>query len=176
METSPPSTSRSVITLVVATLVFLGMGWFGITQASKPLPQFTTDDGRAQCSESEITRTTVVRRKDVAVSVYNAGARKGFAGKTLERLEYAGFRVGALGNAPDGEELQHSVVFTTSDELAPARLVAAALGRKVEVRQTDEEYGPGVDVFVGSKQRGLVKKAPRKMKLDTPVETCVQVD
>lgn len=173
---STPRTARTVATLVVATLIFLGMGWVGVTQATKPLPTFDDDAGQPRCSDSEITRTTEVSRKDVVVSVYNAGARKGFAGKTQERLEYAGFRVGALGNAPEGTVLEHSIVYTTSDELAPARLVAAALGKRAEVKQTDEDYGPGVDVFVGSKQRGLAPKAPRKIKLDTPVETCVQVD
>lgn len=176
METSPPRTSRTVFTLVLAAIVFLGMGWIGVTQATKPLPKFTDGNAKARCSGSEVERTVFVRRKEIAVSVYNAGARKGFAGKTLERLEYAGFRVGALGNAPAGEKFEHSVVFTTSDELAPARLVAAALGKLTEVRQTNEDYGPGVDVFVGSKQRGLAKKFPKKLKLDTPVETCVRVD
>lgn len=176
MDTSPPQATRTVITLVVATLVFIGMGYFGVTQAIKPLPTFDADDEGSRCSESEITRTTEVTREDVTVSVYNAGARRGFAGLTQERLERAGFRPGALGNAPEGEEREHSVVYTTSDELAPARLVAAALGKNATVEQTNEDYGPGVDVFVGSKQRRLAKKAPQKMDLDTPVETCVPVD
>lgn len=166
---------RSGVTLSVATLALALMAWVGVTQATKPLPKYDSGE-KSSCSEKEITRTFFVKKGDIVVSVYNAGARKGFAGKTLERLEYNGFRPGALGNAPDGMKYQHTVVFTDSSELAPARLVAAWLGPKTQVEQTDEEYGPGIDVFVGSKQGGINRKAPKRMKLDEPVETCIRVD
>lgn len=171
-----PSRTRTAVTLAVAALVFIGMGWYGVMAATKPLPTFDSADSGDRCSDAEIVRTTTIRRSEITVSVYNAGARKGFAGLTQERLERAGFRPGALGNAPDGMTFKRSVVFTSSDELAPARLVARVLGPGTRVRETEETYGPGVDVFVGSRQRTLNQKAPRKIKLDEPVETCVRVD
>lgn len=171
----PPRTLTSVLTLVTAAVVLVGMGWFGVTRATAPLPTFDSGSSGSKCSASEITRKLTVSRKEVVVSVFNAGARKGFAGTTQDRLEKAGFRPGALGNAPAGMKYKHSVVMTTAVEKGPAKLVAAALGPKTRVQQTDEDYGPGVDVFVGSKQGRLRATAPRKIKLDTPAETCIRV-
>lgn len=165
----------SALTLAVAAVVLLGMGWIGISKTTEPLPTFDSGDS-TPCSADEISTKVAVSRKEVVVSVFNAGARKGFAGKTQDRLEKAGFRVGELGNAPDGMKFQYSVVMTTAKEKGPAKLVAAALGPRTKVQQATEEYGPGVDVFVGAKQRGLVDKAPRKIKLDTPEKTCIRVD
>ena len=174
MADRKPSVWVSLVTLLAGFLVLGGMGWYGVNALTEPLPKFDAQDGN-KCSESEITRKTEVRRKEITVSVYNAGARKGFAGKTQERLEAAGFKVGELGNAPKGVKLKQSVVYTTSSELAPARLVALSLGPKVKVERTDEDYGPGVDAFIGSEQRRLNGKAPRKIKLDAPDETCIKV-
>ncbi len=171
----PPRTITSVLTLLTATAVLVGMGWIGVTSATAPLPKFDGARSTSKCSDSEITRKLTVSRKEVMVSVFNAGAPKGFAGKTQDRLEKAGFRVGELGNAPAGVKYKFSVVMTTSAEKGPARLVAAALGPRTKVQETDEDYGPGVDVFVGSKQGGLRAEAPRKIKLDSPKETCVRV-
>ena len=40
------------------------------------------------------------------------------------------------------------------------------------MRVVDEDYGPGVDVFIGPKPRKFNAKAPRELKLPEPITTC----
>ena len=44
----------------------------------------------------------------------------------------------------------------------------------MEVTETD--LGPGVDVLVGNRFKGLDQKAPKRIRLPQPVETCIEVD
>jgi hypothetical protein len=164
----------TTVTLVAAGLVLAGMAAWGIAAATKPLPPLGSDDPTT-CSKDEVSRQTYVTRKQVTVSVYNAGARKGFANLTLERLEEKGFNPGSVGNAPEGADVSRAKVLTTTPDDAAAQLVAQTLGTDVPVEVTDEDLGPGIDVFVGPKQRGLNPHAPTRVKLAHPIETCVPV-
>jgi hypothetical protein len=166
--------TTTAITLTVAAVVLVAMAAWGIAAATKPLPPLGSDDPAA-CSKDEISRQTYVTRAQVTVSVYNAGARKGFANLTLERLEGKGFNPGSVGNAPEGMEVTRAKVTTTQQDDAAAKLVALTLGKNVPVEVTDEDLGPGVDVFVGPKQRGLDPTAPKRVKLAHPIESCVPV-
>jgi hypothetical protein len=166
--------ASTAVTLVVAGLVLVAMAAWGFSAATKPLPPLGGSDSTT-CSKDEISRQVDVTRKQVTVSVYNAGARKGFANLTLERLEALGFNPGSVGNAPDGTVVTRAKVVTTQQDDAAATLVAQTLGKDVPVEVSDEDLGPGIDVFVGPKQRGLNPAAPLKVKLAHPIETCVPV-
>jgi hypothetical protein len=170
-----PRSLTTAVTLTVAALVLVGMAVWGISAATGPLPSLGSDDPTS-CSKDEISVQTYVSRKQVTVSVYNAGARKGFANLTLERFERLGFNPGSVGNAPKGSGVTRATVFTTETGDAAAQLVARTLGKDVPVQVTDDDLGPGVDVFVGPKQRGLSPKAPHRVKLAEPVRSCVPVD
>lgn len=160
-------------TLVVLLLVLAGMAVFGVRAATAPLPDSGGAD--AGCSDAEKQVTEFVRRGDVQVSVYNAGSRSGLAGTSLQKLEDAGFRGGNAGNAPEDATVQRAIVWTTEAQDPAAQLVAAALGPRTRVRLVPEDLGPGVDVLVGDRFDRVDPQAPRRLKLDQPVERCVDV-
>ena len=104
-------------------------------------------------------------------------AGKGFAGETLEKFVDAGFarrqrrqrpqeRRGAAG-ASCGRPTR-----TTRR----AKLVATSLGPATKIEVTETDLGPGVDVIVGNKFKGLERKAPKRIRLADPVEKCMPVD
>lgn len=94
---------RMTTTLTMTGLVALLclMAVLGYHEATKPLPTLHPDAATPTCSKAEISKQKYVTRADITVSVFNAGAAKGFAGLTLNRLESKGFNPGSLGNAPD---------------------------------------------------------------------------
>jgi hypothetical protein len=170
-------TGRSIttaVTLLVLVLVLVGMAIVGFRQLTAPLPSIRTEAEACTGAEKEVRG--FLRRSEVQVSVFNAGSIGGFAGATLERVERAGFRAGNAGNAPTSAEVRRAVVWTTEPDDPAAALVAQALGRRTKVEVTETDLGPGVDVIVGNRFKGLDPQAPRRIKLDAPVETCVPID
>ena len=91
-------------------------------------------------------------------------------------MEAAGFRAGNSGNAPGSAQVRRAAVWTTQPNDTSARLVALAFGKRTRVEVTETDLGPGVDVIVGHRFKGLDKKAPHRIRLPRPVTTCVQVD
>jgi hypothetical protein len=164
----------TAVTLLVLMVVLGVMAVFGFRELTAPLPGSTSAD--KTCTGAEKDVQTFLKRSEVQVSVFNAGTRDGFAGATLERVEEAGFRAGNAGNAPDGAGVRRAVVWTTEPDDPSATLVALALGRHTQVKVTETDLGPGVDVLVGNRFKGLDPKAPTRIRLDAPLETCVPVD
>lgn len=161
-------------TLSVGVLVLGVMAVVGLKTLTAPIdngPKATTGP---RCPVEEQVSKTHVRRGEVTVSIFNAGGEQGQAQETLVKLEEAGFKAGAVGNAPDGITVDRAEVYAGSTDDAGALLVAKILGRNVKVVQTDEEYGPGVDVFIGKRLGKLNRKAPRRIKLREPVITCAR--
>ena len=162
------------ITLVVLVRVLGGMAIYGVRSALAPLPGGSSAD--PECSETEKEIKQFLRRAEVQVSVFNAGSRDGLAGTTLEKIEEAGFKAGNAGNAPRTAEVRRAVVWTTQPNDSGAKLVALALGRGTRIEVTETDLGPGIDVLVGNRFRGLARKAPVKIRLPQAVETCIEVD
>src|SRR5918995_2235427 len=146
------------ITLVVLVLVLAGMAVYGFQSALAPLPDGTSSD--PTCSETEQEVQKFLRRGEVQVSVFNAGNKSGLAGRTLEKVEAAGFTAGNSGNAPGSAGVRRAVVWTTQPNDTSARLVALAFGKRTRVEVTETDLGPGIDVIVGNRFKGLDKKAP----------------
>ncbi len=164
------------VTLACLVVLLCGMSVWGYHQLTKPLPKLTSSSSNpANCSKAETSVQRYVRRSEITVSVFNAGARKGFAGLTLTRLENLGFHPGAVANAPHGTTVSRAVVYTTQHDDQSAELVARTLGKQVPVRYSTTDYGPGVDVFVGPHQHHPDQHAPKRIKLDHPITTCVPV-
>jgi hypothetical protein len=164
----------TAITLVVLILLLCGMAVYGFKKALAPLPGGPSADPTCSGTEKEIQK--YLKRSEVQVSVYNAGSREGLAGQTLEKVEEAGFKAGNSGNAPGTAQVRRAVVWTTTPNDPSAKLVALALGRGTRVEVTETDLGPGVDVLVGNQFKGLDKKAPQRIRLAKPVETCIKVD
>ena len=164
----------TAITLAVLLLVLIGMAAYGYSQLTAPLPE--RPSAGEKCTGAEKDVQGFLKRKQVQVSVFNAGNREGFAGSTLERIVDAGFRAGNAGNAPKSAHVRRAVVWTTEGGDPAAKLVATSLGRRTKIEITKTDLGPGVDVIVGNRFKGLNRKAPKKIRLADPVEKCVPVE
>jgi hypothetical protein len=163
------------VTLVVLVIVLGGMAAYGIKTALAPLPGGKSSS-KEPCSSTEKRVKEFLKRSEVQVSVYNAGTRSGLAGQTLDKLEAAGFKAGNAGNAPGTADVRRAVVWTTQPNDYSAKLVAASLGHGTRIEETDADLGPGIDVIVGNKFRGLDKKAPTQIRLPKPISTCIEVN
>jgi hypothetical protein len=160
-------------TLVVAVVVLCVMAVWGIKSATAPVESLGRSKSTGPgCDPADQKITEFVRRGDVTVSVYNAGKLEGRAQATMDLLERAGFKPGAVGNAPTGLKVTRASVYTTNSDDPGAELLAQALGKNTQVVHTDEEYGPGVDVVIGDRFKKLDPAAPTRIKLDTPKTTC----
>ena len=164
----------TAVTLVALVVILAGMAVYGFKSALAPLPGGKSSDPTCSGTEKQVQK--YLKRSDVQVSVYNAGSRSGLAGQTLEKFDAAGFRAGNAGNAPGSAQVRRAVVWTTQPSDPSARLVALALGRGTRVEVTETDLGPGIDVLVGNRFRGLDRKAPQRVRLPRPVETCIKVD
>lgn len=160
--------------LLVAVAAVVVMAVWGVNALTAPIgdgTDSTATDG-PDCPVEDQVIKEFVTRAEVTVSVYNTGKRKGHAGETLARFEGAGFNPGAIGDGDEGDRVRRAEVRTTTEDSAAARLVAKTLGRDVPVVVVDEDYGPGVDVFIGDRLKGLVKNPPRRERLSEPITSC----
>lgn len=172
-------TRRSLTTgaaLLVGVLILGVLAFVGYRNLSAPIGSEDDDAPKAGCpaGEREVTKR-FIRRGEVKVSVYNAGGVQGAASRTLSALEAAGFQPGEVGNAPDDVKVNVARVFTTEEGDKGAELVARFLGG-ASIEVTSEEYGPGIDVFVGKDQKPFRKKAPRTLELESPITSCERVE
>jgi hypothetical protein len=165
----------TAVTLLALLILLGGMAVYGIKSALAPLPGGGATS-KPTCSDTEKEVKQFLRRGEVQVSVFNAGKREGLAGNTLEKIEEAGFKAGNAGNAPRSADVRRAVVWTTQPNDSSAKLVALTLGRGTRIEVTETDLGPGIDVLVGDKFRGLNKKAPERIRLPRPIETCIEVD
>jgi hypothetical protein len=161
--------------MAALVVVLCLMAYFGYRAATQPVPD-AGGTPTQQCTKSEISKQTYIRPSDLTVSVYNAGADSGAAGRTMQRLEDRGFHAGDVSNAPAGSHVRVARVYTTRANDTGAKLVARTLGKGVKVVVTDKAMGPGIDVYVGPKLGHLAKDAPRRLKLPKPIVTCVPVE
>lgn len=164
----------TAVTLVVLMVVLAAMAVYGFRELTAPLPG--TPSANETCSAAEKQVQEFIGRGEVQVSVFNAGTKEGLAGTTLQKVEEAGFRAGNAGNAPKTAKVPRAVVWTSEADDPAATLVAKAFGRRTQVQVTKTDLGPGIDVLVGNRFKGLDPKAPKRIRLPAPVETCIQVD
>lgn len=162
-------------TMVVLAVVVVAIGWWGVHELTKPFPERDASAGPT-CSAAEKTVTRYVRPDDVTVSVFNAGDRQGFAATTMRRFEARGFHPGSVANAPKRIKVSVAKVYTTEEDSAAAELVARNLGTDVPIKVVGNQWGPGIDVFVGDKLGLLNQHPPSKVKLSEPITNCVRVN
>lgn len=164
----------TAVTLTVLCVMLVAMAVVGFRAATAPVPGL--DTGEEECAAVEKNVKRFVARREVQVSVFNASNRSGLAGRTLDRLVEKGFKPGNPGNAPDGVKVRRAVVWTTEEDDSSAALVARNLGTGVRVIVTEQDLGPGVDVLIGNRFERLPRKAPKRVPLPAPVETCIDVN
>lgn len=162
----------TAVTLVALVVVLCIMAVWGYNAATAPVDDGPTVSAGPDCPPEDQIVTKYVRRGDVTVSVYNAGKKKGVAQSTMEKLEAAGFKPGEVNNAPEGIDVERVAVYTTDADDPDAELVALAFGKSTQVVRSDDELGPGVDVVIGDKFKGKIRKAPKRLELKDPEPTC----
>ncbi|HET6624988.1 MAG TPA: LytR C-terminal domain-containing protein [Nocardioidaceae bacterium] len=168
---------RREITTAITMLVLCGVlvagaviGWKSLS-ADLPGDEAATEEPSPSCTTEKVDAGQRIRSSQVQVSVYNGGTRSGLANGTLSALTKRGFKPGSVGNAPAGTDVKRVEVWSTEENDAAAQLVALQFGKSVEVTFSDVNLGPGVDVLVGNKFRGLAK-AKRSLKVKTPEHVC----
>ena len=135
---------RSVATLVALGAVLLLAALWGWSAISEPFPQ----EAKAPvCVDREFAKGDQVTRRDVTVSVQNAGTRVGLAGLTMDLLVEAGFHEGREGNTPGRRRVDRVEIWTEEPGSPAVKLVASHFGGADVVRRPASE--PGVLVVVG---------------------------
>lgn len=164
----------STVSLLVGALILGAMVVVGYRNLTAPVDTAPEAKKTAGCApgEKEVAKK-FLKRREVKVSVFNAGGATGQAGRTLAELEKAGFRPGEVANAPSDMSVPNAVVYSTRENDPAAKLVARFMGKHVPVKLSEEEYGPGVDVFVGKGHTKFNRKAQRRIRLEDADITCV---
>jgi len=135
---------RSVATLVVLGVVLLLAALWGWSAISEPFPK---EAKSPVCVKRDFAKGDPITRRDVTVSVLNAGTRVGLAGLTMDLLVEAGFREGSEGNTPGKRRIDQVEIWTETPGSPAVRLVASHFGKVDVVRRPSP--GPGVLVVVG---------------------------
>ena len=159
----------AVTLLVLVALVALG-GYYGYRAVFSPIEDDVTATPGG--CEGGLAKGETVRTRDVTVTVLNAGSRNGLAGEVQERLVRRGFLAGTTDNAPDGTAVRVVRVLAPSRKDPAARLVAVQFGRRTAVERSRDDLGPGVDVMVGDRFRGLAPEAPRRLRATVAGSGC----
>lgn len=159
---------RTAITLAaLAVLMLLGVTW-GWAQMTKPFP------GKVDapiCVDTAYRAGDELFVQDVTVSVLNASAREGLAGRTLEELHTIGFADGQTANAPKGTTLTTPSEIWVDDVDNPgAKLLRARLGKVPVVAHPEVGYA-GVIVVVGD-SFGVLRQGPLSVTLADDAVVC----
>lgn len=159
---------RSLGTLLVLGVLLVVAAVWGWSALTEPFPE------RADpplCVDHAFDKGDRIARRDVTVSVWNAGTRNGLAGLTMELLVDAGFAEGQEGNAPKRAGVERVEVWTPLPRNHPAvELVASHLGPDPRVVRRDAEAA-GVLVVVGDGFEKL-SKGKRLVRARSSVEVC----
>jgi len=160
----------AVTLLVLLALVGAG-GYYGYRELFSPLDDETAGSPRGRGCEAGLRRGETVRTRDVTVTVLNAGTQNGLAGDVQQALVRRGFLPGRTDNAPDDQLVRFVRILAPSRRDPAARLVAIQFGKRTVIQPTREDLGPGVDVVVGDRFKGL-QKAPRRLRATVAGSGC----
>src|SRR5262245_2527054 len=131
---------RTPLTLVVLFAILVGGAWWGWNS-------LTETSAEPQCQVTQLPNGQLTP-KDVAVHVYNGGAKSGSAQATADQLKKRGFAIGKVSNEPNGEKVAAVAVRGNSTTAAEVRLVAGQLTQKASIVQ-DGRTDHSVDLIVG---------------------------
>ena len=141
---------RSAVTLVGLSLMLVAAAAWGWAQLSQPFP------GKAEpptCVESSFSTGDEIYPQDVTVSVLNASAREGLAGRTMRLLVDDGFGEGDTANAPKGTEVALAEIWSSDPENPAVKLLRSRFG---QIEVVDREYeAAGLVVVVGDQFKAL---------------------
>ena len=160
------------VTLIVLLALVGAGGYYGYRALVAPIGGDVTATGPKGRCEAGLRKGETVRTRDVTVTVLNAGTRSGLAGQVQEQLVGRGFLAGGTDNAPDGQQVRFVRVLAPSRNDPAARLVALQFGPNTLVQRSRADLGPGVEVVVGDRFRGLAQDAPRRLRATAAGSGC----
>lgn len=143
--------ARSAITISVLGLLLVLAAVWGWSAVTDPLPAKVDTP---ICVDRAVGAGTKVFPEDVTVSVFNAGAREGLAGRTMQLLADDGFAEGTMGNV--SARVGVAQIWTLDPQSPAVQLVASRFGADVEIERR-EPPGVGVAVVVGDAFTELAK-------------------
>ncbi|HWU31419.1 MAG TPA: LytR C-terminal domain-containing protein [Marmoricola sp.] len=162
---------RGSLALITAGVVGFIMVLWGTSELLAPFPKRGTATTTCDPSKEIFIRT--MGRSEVTVSIYNAGAKAGTAGRLAAQFTRLGFKVSTVSNAPATAQIPVSAVVGPSTTDPATRLVALTMGPSATVTSDPAlQLGPGINVFIGPKHHALAKTAPRTVRLNTPTVLC----
>lgn len=158
---------RSAITLLFLVGILGGAAWFGWREVLGD----STPDRTIQCTTPEPGTKQRIQATNVVVNVYNAGGTTGLADETAQQLRDRGFQIGLVANAQDeAAEVTRARINGRANDAPEVQLLAAHI-RKPE-RVPDGRLESAVDLVIGDEFPGLVKDAPKALRVETTVATC----
>jgi hypothetical protein len=143
---------QTPVTLVALLGILVGGAWWGWNS-------LTDSSAEPQCTMTQLPNGKLMPQ-DVAVNVYNGGAKTGSAQATADQLKKRGFAIGKVANEPNGEKVAGVAVRGNSTAAAEVRLVAGQLAQKAAIVQ-DGRTDHSVDVIVG---KGFTTLNPRAIR------------
>jgi hypothetical protein len=159
---------KSLATLAVLGGLLLAAGVWGWSAVTEPFPDKADPP---ICVDRPYGEGDKLVRREVTVSVWNAGSRNGLAGLTMELLIDAGFGEGREANAPRGTKVARAQIWTDLGAKHPAvRLVRSHFKPKPKVVGSDGD-APGVLVVVGDRFQELTK-GRRQVPVKGSIEVC----
>ncbi|MEU0050285.1 LytR C-terminal domain-containing protein [Streptomyces sp. NPDC006184] len=165
----PPRRRVRLVAVVVASTAVLGLTGWGTLQ----LIQVFSGDGnpaagsaadcRLKAAAAPAARVEALPAPGrIKVNVYNATRRTGLAKDTADQLRKRGFRIGAVGNAPEQYDKK---VKGTGLLLGPAaardtslRVLGTQLGG-ADLRTDAGRKGADLDLVIGDAFKGLTRQA-----------------
>ena len=159
------------VTLLVLVALVAAGGYYGYQALFAPVADDPAGPDTRGC-EAGLRRGETVRTRDVTVTVLNAGSRSGLASQVQEQLVGRGFLAGETDNAPDEQVVRFVRVLAPTRKDPAARLVAVQFGEGTLIQRSRDDLGPGVDVVVGDRYRGLARDAPRRLRATAAGSGC----
>ncbi|WP_181312052.1 LytR C-terminal domain-containing protein [Nocardioides campestrisoli] len=161
---------RSALTLTALVVLLLGSVMWGWSSLTRPLPQSVEVP---VCTDTSVSKGTLVSPDMVAVSVYNASKRNGLASKTLSLLVTRGFVPADTGNAPEGTSVKGVQIWAKNKNNPAVQLVGSHFRNARVVEGPD--LGPGVVVVVGDGFTSLrgAKKSPETVGVESNATICM---
>lgn len=162
---------RGPVTLLFLVAVLAGAAWFGwrtVLSTAEPI-------ARPGCSTPTPGTQQRAVAKNVTVNVYNAGTREGMATRTSRQLQAQGFTIGTVGNEPTDSRLAKTKTAAVRgrDKSAPEVALLAVQVKKSHPRiVADDRKKSSVDLVVGDGFKGLDKKAPKAVTVQSTAPIC----
>jgi hypothetical protein len=166
---SAMSRARTAGTLAVMAVLLVVMLVFGWNAVSAPFPQRASS--KTTCKTVKVQHR--IYRQQITVSVYNGTKRSGLADRTMAELERRSFKPGEVANAPSGINAKRVTVLSTTKDDPQAVLVAQQFKPQADIVLSTDEFGAGIDVVLGPGFKNMRKPAPKFLRLDKPISTCV---